>query len=74
MLENLPNAPANFQERSQASLMKYRPIETDPTMSIEEKLPFMLEWWEQGIQMMKGMEWNPIAIEEYLRQNQQPFR
>lgn len=74
MLETLPNAPADYEGRSRASLMKYRPIETDPSMSIEEKLPYMLEWWDEGIQLLKGIEWDPVFIDEYLRQHQQPFR
>ena len=42
--EYLPVTP-DMKERRAVVNKKYRAIEIDPTMTIEEKIPFMLEWY-----------------------------
>uniref|UniRef100_A0A1B6FFA8 5'-nucleotidase n=1 Tax=Cuerna arida TaxID=1464854 RepID=A0A1B6FFA8_9HEMI len=74
VLETAPTFPQNFTESSRANLAKYRPIETDPNISIEEKTPIMVEWWTKGIEAMKGIQWDLDVVEKHLRDNQQPLR
>lgn len=73
VLERYPNFPDGFKE-SRNSMGKYRSIETDPTMTVEQKLPYMVEWWMEGIEAMKGMECDLVAVDKYLQLNQQPLR
>lgn len=74
LLESLPFVPQGFTEKMKSNLNKYLPIETDPNMSEEEKIPYMLEWWTEGINQLKGLRWDPVEIDEFIKQNQQPFR
>ena len=41
-----------FRKKSQELFNKYYPIEIDHTLSIEEKIPFMLKWYEESHENM----------------------
>ena len=41
VLENFPDLPSSYMERVQVLRSKYYPIEIDPGLSIEEKVPHM---------------------------------
>ncbi|XP_054267811.1 7-methylguanosine phosphate-specific 5'-nucleotidase A-like [Macrosteles quadrilineatus] len=74
LLENYPSVNEEIRLKLKRNLDKYLPIEIDPKLTVEEKIPFMVEWWEMGIEYMKGVEWNIDDVDKYLRQNRQPFR
>ncbi|XP_046673061.1 7-methylguanosine phosphate-specific 5'-nucleotidase A-like isoform X1 [Homalodisca vitripennis] len=74
VLETVPTFPQSFRESNRTKLAKYRPIEIDPNITMEEKIPIMLEWWTSGIEDMKGIQWDLDMVEKHLRDNQQPFR
>jgi Pyrimidine 5'-nucleotidase (UMPH-1) len=38
--------PPSYSEQALAMEYHYYPIEIDPDMSIEEKIPYMVEWYE----------------------------
>ncbi|XP_060576151.1 cytosolic 5'-nucleotidase 3-like isoform X2 [Ruditapes philippinarum] len=40
--------PEDYKEKATKIKDKYLPIEMDPNLSIEEKIPHMIEWWTQG--------------------------
>lgn len=47
ILDNSPLMPASYRERGIASVKKYYPIEIDPNMTVEEKIPLMIEWYNE---------------------------
>ncbi|KAK7861964.1 hypothetical protein R5R35_006331 [Gryllus longicercus] len=49
-----PQLPQNYREQSQALFNQYRPIEIDPEMSVEEKIPHMVEWYEKAQDLLTG--------------------
>uniref|UniRef100_A0A1B6KYL7 5'-nucleotidase n=1 Tax=Graphocephala atropunctata TaxID=36148 RepID=A0A1B6KYL7_9HEMI len=74
VLESLPMLPKGCSELSKADLAKYLPIETDPKLSMEEKIPHMVEWWTRWIEMIKGIQWDLLVVEKHARDNQLPIR
>ncbi|KAL4217217.1 7-methylguanosine phosphate-specific 5'-nucleotidase [Mactra antiquata] len=59
--------PKEYKEKAYALRDKYSPIETDPNLSIEEKIPYMIEWWTQVHDLLmkyplsKEMLYNMVA-------------
>jgi len=52
VLESAGVLSAEFRERAKKLFDKYYPIEIHPTMSIEEKIPIMSEWYGQVHSLM----------------------
>ncbi|WAR10473.1 5NT3A-like protein [Mya arenaria] len=40
--------PGEYKEQAYKIRDKYFPIETDPNLTIEEKTPYMVEWWTKA--------------------------
>uniref|UniRef100_A0A1B6MFL6 5'-nucleotidase n=1 Tax=Graphocephala atropunctata TaxID=36148 RepID=A0A1B6MFL6_9HEMI len=74
LLETMPTIPEGWSECSRASVAKYRPVETDPKLSMEEKIPIMLEWWTLGCELLKKIQWDLEIVDKHIRDNQQPLR
>uniref|UniRef100_A0A336LZD2 5'-nucleotidase n=2 Tax=Culicoides sonorensis TaxID=179676 RepID=A0A336LZD2_CULSO len=64
MFEKCKSLPKNYIVESRKLYEKYRPIEIDPNMSQEEKLPAMIEWWSRSGEMLKGFKLPRNEIEE----------
>ncbi|XP_042874149.1 cytosolic 5'-nucleotidase 3-like isoform X3 [Penaeus japonicus] len=47
IMDNSSLMPAFYREEANKLLAKYYPIEIDPKMSEEEKIPYMIEWYNQ---------------------------
>ncbi|XP_066943557.1 7-methylguanosine phosphate-specific 5'-nucleotidase [Macrobrachium rosenbergii] len=47
IMDNSSLMPAFYREEANALLAKYYPIEIDPHMTEEEKIPYMIEWYGQ---------------------------
>lgn len=55
--------PANFKAETDKLFHKYRPIEIDPHMPIEEKVQYMIEWWTQSAKLASGFEFDQTEID-----------
>ena len=53
VMENSPLLPADYTSRSGALKQKYLPIEHNPEMSVEEKLPHIVEWYEKTNELLQ---------------------
>lgn len=53
VIENYSRLPPSFKERSLQMFHKYYPIELDPHIPLDEKIPLMLEWYHSAHEMMK---------------------
>lgn len=47
IMDNSTLMPAFYREEANTLLAKYYPIEIDPEMTEEEKIPYMTEWYDQ---------------------------
>jgi len=52
VIENYSRLPASFREKQKQMFEKFYPIEIDPHLTVEEKLPHMLEWYDEGHELM----------------------
>ena len=48
VMENSPLLPKDYNNKTNALRAKYLPIETDPNLTIDEKIPHMVEWYTQA--------------------------
>lgn len=55
VFENIPTLPREFHEGTTALYTKFRKIEDDPKMTVEEKLPYMKDWWRSSEKLYIGI-------------------
>ena len=48
VLENYKELPSSYHAQVTAAKEKYYPIELDMSISKEEKVPFMIEWYKEA--------------------------
>ena len=53
VMENSPHLPSDYTSKSSALKEKYLPIEHSPDMSVEEKLPHIVEWYEKTNELLQ---------------------
>uniref|UniRef100_T1JP15 5'-nucleotidase n=1 Tax=Strigamia maritima TaxID=126957 RepID=T1JP15_STRMM len=51
-IETNPRMPVSFRKKTKALVEKYYPIEADPNISIDIKMPFIVEWYSSGHQAL----------------------
>lgn len=61
ILNACKSLPKTFVEESTNLYHKYRPIEIDPHIPVEEKINYMVEWWKKTGDLLVGF---PLAQEE----------
>ena len=54
VIETYSHLPAMFKEKSREMFEKYYPIEIDPHIAVEEKIPLMIEWYDGAHELMKN--------------------
>ncbi|XP_060530323.1 7-methylguanosine phosphate-specific 5'-nucleotidase [Cylas formicarius] len=59
-----PSGTEQFLATAQELRKKYYPIEIDPTMSLEEKIPHMEMWWKKSEEAIKGLSISSKEIGE----------
>ncbi|XP_050530053.1 7-methylguanosine phosphate-specific 5'-nucleotidase isoform X2 [Daktulosphaira vitifoliae] len=55
VFESCKSLTKDYKEKAQALYHKYRPIEDDPNMTVEEKLPYIEDWWNQSEALLKSI-------------------
>lgn len=61
MFNECKSLPDYVLEETKRLFNKYRPIEIDPHMPLEEKVVYMIEWWSKTGDLLKGF---PLPQEE----------
>lgn len=64
VFETIPVLPPNFISETDKLYKKFRAIEDDPKMTIEQKLPYMEEWWRLSERLFVGMPCNQQLIKQ----------
>lgn len=54
MFNKCKSLPRSYIDESRRLFDKYRPIEVDPNIPLEEKVPAMIEWWRLSGEILKG--------------------
>ena len=58
VMENSPLLPKDYNDKTNALRAKYLPIETDPNLTIDEKIPHMVEWYTQANKLLQETDIN----------------
>ncbi|ALC41872.1 CG3362, partial [Drosophila busckii] len=56
--------PDNFKAETDKLYHKYRPIEIDPHMPIDEKVNYMVEWWTKSGALASGFAFDESEIDQ----------
>jgi len=64
----------NYRKRCDALKAKYYPIEISPELTNEEKLPYMIEWWENADQAILDEKIHKDTIVDMVRETQVVYR
>ncbi|GMH89607.1 hypothetical protein TrST_g3511 [Triparma strigata] len=67
VLERVDVFDEEFQKLTQANTAKYYPIEIDPNLTIEQKLPHMRDWYEKNHAAMASQNITKPKISEAVR-------
>lgn len=54
MFNKCKSLPRSYIDESRRLFDKYRPIEVDPNIPLDEKVPAMIEWWRLSGEILKG--------------------
>lgn len=64
MFNKCKSLPKDYIDESRRLFHKYRPIEVDPSVPLDEKVPAMIEWWRLGGELLKGFPLPRNEIDE----------
>lgn len=67
-------ATPEFVREADAIFKKYYPIEVDPTMTHEQKTPFMVEWWQRGHDLIVSLNLTRSDLADMVRETQVELR
>ena len=68
VLESYSELPSSYHEKVRAAKEKYHPIELDVSISQEEKIPIMIEWYKEANRCLAEsgvkLPWLPLMVEQ----------
>lgn len=53
MLRKCPSVPQSYKDEEYKLYLRYKPIENDPNMNIEDKSQHLIEWYRAAFDLMK---------------------
>lgn len=53
MLRLCPSIPESYKNEDTKLYYKYKPLESDPNLSIEEKSKYLIEWYKESQNLLK---------------------
>ncbi|XP_075237541.1 cytosolic 5'-nucleotidase IIIB isoform X2 [Lycorma delicatula] len=63
IFEQCSDIPKHVKDECKRLCDVYRPIEVSPTMSTEEKIPYMIEWWKKSEEQCCGITLSESSID-----------
>ncbi|XP_043498894.1 7-methylguanosine phosphate-specific 5'-nucleotidase [Polistes fuscatus] len=66
--------PSSYTNESKRLYQKYRPIEIDPNLALEEKIEAMSDWMASAEKLLKGIEFDPKELSEVVQKYGTPLR
>merc|ERR1712038_1192170 len=73
-LDDSPRLPDTYRHQAHGLRNHYYPIEIDPHLTNEQKLPLMVEWWTQSHNLLIEYGLNQNAIEQIVKESNLYFR
>lgn len=66
--------PSFYREKALEFLHRYYPIEIDPKISEEEKIPYMREWYDNIIELLKQCQISKEVLSHMVAESNVKFR
>lgn len=57
MLRLLPSIPQLYKDEDTKLYYKYKPIDDNPNLSIEEKSKYMVEWYKESQNLLRYLSY-----------------
>ncbi len=74
VMENSPLLPSTYTDKTNALRAKYLPIETDPDLSIAEKIPHMEAWYKQANELLQETGMKKEMFNQFVKTSNVEFR
>uniref|UniRef100_A0A669CFA8 5'-nucleotidase n=1 Tax=Oreochromis niloticus TaxID=8128 RepID=A0A669CFA8_ORENI len=74
ILERSDAISSDCKKKLQELLDKYYPIEIDSTLSVEEKLPLMVEWWTKAHELLVNQKIKKDGLAEAVKDSEAKLR
>lgn len=74
IFEMCPQIPDSFKQETKRLNNKYLPIEMDPQLSVDEKIPYMVRWWKDSAKLFEGLHLDEGQIEKTVETTGLHFR
>jgi len=74
VMENSPLLPKGYTDKTNALRAKYLPIEQDPHLTIEEKIPHMEAWYKQANELLQETGIQKDLFSQFVKTSNVEFR
>ena len=74
VVESCQELSAEYRAKTKVLFDKYFPIETNPTMSREEKIPLMQEWYQKAHTLLLAEPFTPALLERAAERSKAALR
>lgn len=74
VMENSPLLPKDYNDKTHALRAKYLPIETSADLTIEEKIPHMIEWYTSANKLLQETDINKNMFGKFVKTSNVEFR
>jgi len=74
VMENSPLLPKGYTDKTNALRAKYLPIEMDPNLTIEEKIPHMEAWYKQANKLLQETGIQKDLFSQFVKTSNVEFR
>ncbi len=74
IVENSSLLPKSYTDKTNVLKAKYLKYELDPTMSVEEKIPYIVEWYTLGNELLKESRFNRAFLPKMVGASSVEFR
>jgi len=74
VMENSPLLPKGYTDKTNALRAKYLPIEMDPNLTVEEKIPHMEAWYKQANKLLQETGIQKDLFSQFVKTSNVEFR
>ncbi|XP_073998585.1 cytosolic 5'-nucleotidase IIIB [Rhodnius prolixus] len=74
IFETIPTLPKEFTDGAQSLYNKFRNIEDNPKMTVEEKIPYMEQWWDLNEKLFIGIPYNEKEVAQAIVESKVTLR
>ena len=73
-LDDCPKLSDSYREKAYGLRNHYYPMEIEPSLTIEQKLPLMVEWWTRSHDLMSELKLDKNDICDIVRSSKLKLR